>query len=584
MTPEQPAKISSEALHNVQAWLEGPYDKDTKTTIIEMARTNSEELENCFYAYLSFGTGGMRGLMGIGPNRMNIYTVRQTTKGLAHYLKRSCGTKILRVAIGYDSRNHSQLFAQEAARVLAASSIESFLFKELRPTPMVSFACRHLQCHAAIMVTASHNPAEYNGYKVYWADGGQVLPPHDSGITKEVEEVRRNGLIPVSPEQDPYIHTIGAEIDEAYLEALRKLTLWPETDKSSLRVLYSSLHGTGGTVVPQALRQVGITNLSFVREQMTPDGTFPTAKYPNPETEEALRLGINKMMAEGLDLFLATDPDADRLGVVVNHRGVQHILTGNQISSLMAEWICRQLSARGLMPQKPVVVKTIVTTSLVRKIAESWGAACHDVLTGFKYIAQKIHDFETSSAHEQFLFGCEESYGYLYGTHARDKDAVISACVIGEIAWHLQTEGKTLVDALHELWTTYGYFDESQVTCSFGETKAGRDRMAAVMSELRSNPPRSFNGTSCMAFEDLLTNQYQGDPRFRVGTGLPQADVLLFTLSDESKIIVRPSGTEPKIKVYCMLAPSPGDSLEATQLATQERAGKLRANIKEMLR
>lgn len=577
-------KISEEAQKNVQAWLEGPFDMDTKRAIIEMGRTDPEGLENAFYSYLSFGTGGMRGLMGIGPNRMNIYTVRQTTKGLANYLKLQSGAKMLRVAIGFDSRHNSQLFALEAARVLAASSIEAFLFKDLRPTPMVSFACRFLHCNAAIMITASHNPPEYNGYKVYWADGGQVLPPHDTGIMKEVEEVRRGGIIPVSPEQDPYIHILGKEIDEAYLAELHQLELWPETDKSSLKVVYSSLHGTGGTIVPQALHQIGITNLSLVKQQMVPDGAFPTTKYPNPEAEEALRLGIDMMMSTNSDLFLATDPDADRLGVVVNHNGTQHILTGNQISSIATEWIFKRLSERGVLPSNGAVVKTIVTTPLVRKIAERWGGKCYEVLTGFKYIAQKMNEWENNPEQARFIFGCEESYGYLYGTHARDKDGVVCSCVMSEIAWHLKTEGKTLVDALHELWEKYGYFDESLLTCAFGETKAGRDRMAGVMSDLRAHPPQTFNGSSTIAFEDLLTHQFQGDPIHRIGEDLPKADVLFFTLQDESKVIIRPSGTEPKIKVYFMLAASKEGSLEEVQKATKTRAEKMRANTKEMLR
>jgi phosphoglucomutase/phosphomannomutase len=434
------------------------------------------------------------------------------------------------------------------------------------------------------MVTASHNPPEYNGYKVYWSDGGQVLPPHDIGITKEVDEVRRGGLIPVSPEQDPYIHIIGKEIDEAYLEAIHSLELWPETDKSSLSVIYSSLHGTGGTVVPQALHQVGVTNLSFVKQQMIPDGTFPTTRYPNPEVEEALRLGIDAMVSAKLDLFLATDPDADRLGVVVNHKGSPQILTGNQISSIAAEWIFRQLTARGIVPHNPAVVKTIVTTPLVRKITERWGGTCFDVLTGFKYIAQKMNEWEKSPEEQTFIFGCEESYGYLYGTHARDKDAVISSCVISEIAWHLKTEGKTLVDALHELWEKYGYWDESLLTCPFGETKAGRDRMASVMKGLRKSPPQGFNGTPTIAYEDLLTRQFLGDASHRIGGELPPADVLLFTLKDESKIIVRPSGTEPKIKIYFLLTASPGNTLDEIQKATRIRAEKLRVNTKEMFR
>ena len=577
----EPVELSEEAKKNIHAWLEGPYDPDTKKAIIEMARSNPDEVENAFYSYLSFGTGGMRGLMGVGPNRINIYTVRQTTKGLANYLKQQHGKKMLRVVIGFDSRENSQLFAVEAARVLAASSIEAFLFKELRPTPLVSFACRHLHCQAGIMITASHNPSKYNGYKVYWEGGEQVLPPHDIGITKEIEKVRHGGIIPVSPEQDPYIHIIGKEIDEAYLEAIRPLALWPDTDKSSLKVLYSCLHGTGGTIVPQALHQVGITSLSFVKPQMIPDGSFPTAPSPNPEDEGALRLGKEMMIAEGSDLFLATDPDADRLGVSVNHAGIARTLTGNQTASIATEWIFRQLSSRGILPDHSMVVKTIVTTPLVQTIAERWGATCSDVLTGFKYIAQKMNEWEGGESH--FIFGCEESIGYLYGTHVRDKDAVICSCVIAEIAWHLKQEGKTLVDALCELWEKYGYFDESLQTCSFEETKTGRDRMAAVMVQLRKSPPEMFDGTTVVAFEDLLTEQFRGDPHCRVGAGLPKADVLVFSLDGGSKIIVRPSGTEPKIKVYVMMRADAGLPLDETIQATKDCAENIRANIKKML-
>ena len=583
MTAQGSGFLSDEAKKNVQAWLEGPFDPDTKNAILEMGRTDPDGLENAFYTYLSFGTGGMRGLMGVGPNRMNVYTVRQTTKGLANYLKLQPGAKMLRVVIGFDSRKNSQIFALEAARVLAASSIEAFLFKDLRPTPLVSFACRYLRCNAAIMITASHNPPEYNGYKVYWSDGAQVLPPHDVGITKEVEEVRRGGLIPVSPEQDPYIHIIGKEIDEAYLETIRPLQLWPDADKSSLKVIYSSLHGTGGTIVPQALHQAGITNLTFVKQQMIPDGAFPTTRYPNPEVEEALRLGIDSMISSNLDLFLATDPDADRLGAVVNHQGAPQILTGNQISSIATEWIFQRLSDRGMIPPNAAVVKTIVTTPLVRKITERWGGKCVDVLTGFKYIAQKMNEWEKKPELATYIFGCEESYGYLYGTHARDKDAVISSCVLAEIAWHLKTEGKTLVDALHDLWKKYGYYDESLLTLPFGETKVGRDHMAAVMEDLRKKPPQSFNGMQTIAYEDLLRHQFQGDASHQVGEDLPSADVLIFTLKDESKIIIRPSGTEPKIKIYFMLAGSQGENLESIQKAARLRAEKLHINTKEML-
>lgn len=584
MTLDTFPNISSDAKDNVLSWLGGEYDLDTKESIQRMAASNPEELENAFYTHLSFGTGGMRGLMGVGPNRMNIYTVRQTTKGLANYLKTQFPEQQLRVVIGFDSRHNSRLFASEAARVLANSAIEACLFKDLRPTPLVSFACRYLNANAAIMITASHNPPEYNGYKVYWADGGQVLPPHDQGILKEVELVRRRGkIVPVSPEVDPYIRILGHEVDEAYLNSIRPLQLWPDEEKDSISVLYSCLHGTGGTLVPQALRQTKVSQVFFVKEQMVPDGSFPTTRYPNPEDEAALRLGIDCMMANHHDIFMATDPDADRLGVVVTHNGKPHILTGNHTASLLVEYILRQLTSRQAMPKQPVVIKSFVTTPLVRKIASHWGASCIDVLPGFKYIAQKILQYEQVPDGPHFVFGCEESYGYLYGTHARDKDGVICSCLIAEIAWYLKTKNKTLVDALYELWETYGYYDESLATCSFGETKVGRDRMNDCMNSLRATPPVVFADLPCIAFEDMSTGRFYGEPHHRVGKDLPASDALIFTLEDLSQIIIRPSGTEPKIKIYFQLTPQNGSSLPEIIRNTKQKAELLRSFTTKLL-
>lgn len=576
------SELSVEAKRNVKEWLDGPYDIDTKRSIQEMQVSNIEQLENAFYTHLAFGTGGMRGLMGIGPNRMNVYTVRQTTRGLADYLRLQYEDKPLRVAIGYDSRNNSQLFAMEAARVLAAASIESYLFRHLRPTPLVSFVCRHLHCDAGIMITASHNPPEYNGYKVYWNTGGQILSPHEKGVLTEIHRVRQSGVVPVSDEQDPYIHLLGPETDDAYFEAIRPLSLWPKQDKSSLHVVYSCLHGTGGTVVPQALAQIGVSSLSLVKAQMIPDGSFPTTRTPNPEVAEAMRLGTEQMIAEGADLFLATDPDADRLGLVVNHQGIARPLTGNQVALIAVEYLFRQLSNRAILPAHSVVVKTIVTTPLIRTIAEKWGGECLDVLTGFKYIAQKIDELEADPESGHFLFGCEESIGYLYGTHVRDKDGVVSACLMAEIAWYLKTQGKTLVDALEEIWKTYGYYEETLLNCPFGETKVGRDRMASAMKRLRENPPKSFEEFDIVAQEDLLTKKFQGDPRFRVGADLPAADVVLFTILDGSTIVVRPSGTEPKIKVYFMMRAPVGETLEKSRVLLAERSDRLRTSVKEL--
>ena len=571
--------LSEEAKKNVKIWIQGPYDLATKKEIEKMVATDVDGTENAFYTHLSFGTGGMRGLMGVGPNRMNIYTVRQTTKGLANYLKKVSPSHFHRVAIGFDSRHNSQLFAMEAAKVLAASSIESFLFSQLRPTPLVSFVCRHLKCSAAIMITASHNPPEYNGYKVYWSDGGQVLPPHDEGIMREVAAISPSSFINVSPEDDPYIHVIRTEEDEEYFKAIAPLALWPATDKRDIAVVYSPLHGTGGTLIARALRQVGVTSLHVVAPQMIADGSFPTAKRPNPEERDALELGIQMMMDDRHDIFLATDPDADRLGCVVNHQSNPHILTGNQIAALATEWIFQRLSQRNLLPPRPAVVKTIVTTPLISKIAARWGAACFDVLTGFKYIARLMNSWESDPNGYSFIFGCEESYGSLYGTHARDKDAIVAACLLSEIAWHLKRNGKTLVDGLHDLWSTYGYFDESLHTYAFGETKSGRDNMTSVMERLRTSPPSQFAGLACLAFEDLRERAFKGSLELRVGKDLPVSDVLIFSLDGGSRVIVRPSGTEPKVKVYCMLAASPTSSLDVAMKETGKLAGRLKEAI-----
>lgn len=577
--------LSKEAINNIQLWLTGPYDVSTKESINTLMHANPEEAENAFYTHLSFGTGGMRGLMGVGPNRMNIYTIRQTTKGLANYLKKLKPKDHLKVVIGYDSRRNSRLFAIEAARVLAASSIEVFVFKELRPTPLVSFACRHLQCNAAIMITASHNPAEYNGYKVYWSEGGQVLPPHDTGIMAEVAAVCKTQTpIHVTEEDDPFIHVLGKDIDDAYLVAIQPYLLWPHIPKKELSLVYSCLHGTGGTLMPRALTQTGIVNVQYVKEQMVPDGAFPTTRYPNPEEKEALKLGIDLLMTGQHDIFLATDPDADRLGVVVRHNGEARILTGNQIASIAAEWIFTRLTETASLPRNPAIVKTIVTSPLLKKIAEKWNASCFDVLTGFKYIAEKMNEWEKHPEKQTFIFGCEESYGYLYGTHARDKDAIASGCLIAEIAWHFKTQGKTLIDALEDIWKRYGYFEESMTTCSFSETKEGRDRMAEVMKTLRDKPPEKFGKYSCIAFEDLEKKEFRGDSSCKVGGSLPQSDVLLFTLQDFSKIIVRPSGTEPKVKVYFMVTASDSaNNVNEAKTTAKNKCDQLKLVIKEMV-
>ena len=519
----------------VQYWLQANFDDATKKQIQNLLKTDQKALVDAFYANLSFGTGGLRGIMGVGPNRMNSYTVGWATQGLANYLKKQYGHTVeLRVAIGYDSRNNSKAFAEEAAKVLAANDIRVFLFKDLRPTPLVSFACRYHKCHSAIMVTASHNPPLYNGYKVYWNDGAQVLPPHDIGIIEEVNRLHDPDDIKKLSEMDSRVVMMGKEVDDAYLEAILPLKIGQDT---SLRILYSSLHGTGITLMPQAFAQYGFQNVSTVEKQCIPDGNFPTCKRPNPEEKEALELGIEQMLKEGHDIFIATDPDADRVGVVVRHNNEAVILNGNQIACIGAYFIC--LKKR--LVKNAAFVKTIVTTELFRQIVEEHGARCFDVLTGFKYIAEKIREWEETKSYE-YVFGGEESYGYLLGTHVRDKDAIVASCLLAEAASWAKEENKTLVDVLEDIYSQYGFYSEKLQSLDFEESREGRQAMQKRMYEFRNNPPIALAGEKVVSTTDLLNPG-----------PLPKSDVLIWELASGTKIIIRPSGTEPKIKIYLLL-------------------------------
>ncbi|MDF2550313.1 MAG: pgm, partial [Chlamydiales bacterium] len=437
---------------NVTTWLSQDYDVATKEEIRRLLKNSPRELTDAFYTTLEFGTGGLRGLTGVGCNRMNRYTVQYATQGLANYLKSQFkkASEPLKVAISFDSRLSSNEFAEETAKVLAGNGIQVFLFKELRPTPVLSFACRHKKCHAAIMVTASHNPSNYNGYKVYWNDGAQVVFPHDKGIIKEVQQVKAPTQVHLAPMNSPLISYLDESLDEAYLNALAALQIYPKECQKlggALKVIYSNLHGTGITVLPKLLERFGITNLSFVEEQKKPDGSFPTVKSPNPEEREALQLGIKQMEREKADLLIATDPDADRVAAVVMHDGQPAIIDGNQMACLLLEHVLEGLSSKGKLPKNGAAVKSLVTSELFGRIAAAYQVPCLNVLTGFKYIAEKIREWEQTGAH-QFLFGGEESYGYLFGTNSRDKDAIISATLIAEMAALAKAKGQTLVDRL----------------------------------------------------------------------------------------------------------------------------------------
>ncbi|MBU6383273.1 MAG: phospho-sugar mutase [Verrucomicrobia bacterium] len=515
----------------IQSWLKGPYDPEMKAEIRRLLEVDPNSLQDAFFKDLSFGTGGMRGVMGIGTNRMNIYTIRRATQGLANTIRKQPGEGH-RVFIGYDVRNHSREFAEEAARVLSGNNIEVLLSKDICPTPLVSFACRYFHCTAAIMITASHNPPQYNGYKVYWSDGCQVVPPHDAEIMKEVEQIKSPAQVVLGNA----FEEVGSEIDDVYLEHLKQLQMLPAMASVPLHIVYSNLHGTGIRLVPKALKTWGYTHVHLVKEQQSLDGNFPNAPSPNPEEEKAMQLGMAQLMREKGDLFIATDPDADRIGLAVGKTR----FNGNQIGCLCLHHICKTLRDKGEFPENGAFVKSIVTTELFRKIAESFGGKCIDVLTGFKYIGEQIGIWEKAFDSYQYLFGAEESYGYLFGTFVRDKDAVSAACLIAEMAASAKSQGKTLVDILHALYAEFGIHLQSLTSLSFPDSQAGMDETNALMRTLRTTPPQEIGGQAVVLREDFLPGLHH----------LPPSDVLRFWLKDQSKLVIRPSGTEPKVKIY----------------------------------
>lgn len=555
-------------------WLQGNYDEETKREIRELILNNPKEAIDAFYTNLQFGTGGMRGLMGPGSNRMNIYTIQKATQGVANYLKKTLGEgEDLSVFIGYDSRKNSRRFAEEAAKVLAGNGIRAFLTSDIRPTPLVSFGCRYKKCAAALMITASHNPKDYNGYKVYWADGGQVLPPHDKGIVQEANAIQDLAAIQIAENiDDPLIETVEDDVDDAYLNGLKNLSLYPNLAKESsipLKITYTSLHGTGITLAPRALRLMGFFQLNFVDSQVIPDGNFPTAPYPNPEEEAALSLGIQKMLESESDLLIATDPDADRMGVVINHHGKPVILTGNQIACILLNHILEGYDLHQSLPDNPAAIKSVVTTELFRAIAEGHQVKVFEVLPGFKYIAEKIRTWEADHAH-QFIFGAEESYGYLFGTEARDKDAIGASVWIAEAALKAKEDGKTLLEVLDALFEKYGIYQEELISAQFPESKEGKEAMQQAMQKLRQSPLQEIHGDPIVRMDDYLK---QSD--------LPPSDFLIYHFADGSRLMVRPSGTEPKIKVYCGIVENTFDSLEEGLKKAHDRAD---AYLQEVLR
>jgi len=574
--------LAPEILEQIQKWLQPPFDEATRAEIQALVDAqNEKELYERFYQELEFGTGGLRGLMGAGLNRMNQYTVGRATQGLARYMLAHAPGKPedLAAVIACDSRLNSDVFARETARVLAANGIRVYLFDGVRPTPELSFAVRHLRATAGIVVTASHNPKEYNGYKVYWADGGQVVPPHDIGIIAEVQAIRdfsdSKSLPFAAAVAAGKIGVIGEAVDNAYLEAILPLSVKPHICQQwggQLRILYTPLHGSGGALAPLALRRWGFSDVRLCASQSEPDGNFPTVVSPNPEERPALARAIADAEACGAHLVLATDPDADRVGIAVLHNGEYHLLTGNQIASLIVQYILGAHAERGSLLPNAAVVKTIVTTELLAAICESYGVRLDNVLTGFKYIGEKIRQFE-ATGEAVYLAGGEESYGYLVGTHARDKDAVGSCCIIAELAADSLAQRQTLVDRLDAIACRFGVFQESLQSLSLAGAE-GQTQIARIMSVFREQTPKEFMGVAVTEVRDYLRDEVREAATGRVlgATGLPKSNVLVFRLAGGEQIVARPSGTEPKIKFYFGVSDRQGLPIRTKEELAQRRA------------
>ncbi len=541
-------------MQRINEWLNGPYDEKSKNEIRHLLTSDPKALSDAFFKTLSFGTGGMRGIMGVGTNRMNVYTIRRATQGLANYIKTQF-SQDASVFIGYDVRHHSREFAEEAARVLAGNHITVFLSKEICPTPLVSFGVRFFNCQGGIMITASHNPPKYNGYKVYWDDGAQVVQPHDAGIIKKVDQVQDS--IHLAALHSPLIHWVGDELVDAYLRNIAPLQFYPKMSKSHLKIIYSPLHGTGIKALPKALKAWGFSHVSLVEKQSTMDGNFPSAASPNPEDHAALQLGTEQLTETKSDLFIATDPDADRIGVVIPKK---QILSGNQVGCLLLDHICSSYQKQGGLPPLSTFVKTIVTTELFKKIVKNYGGICVDVLTGFKYIGEKIREWESSTSH-RYIFGAEESCGYLFGTSVRDKDAISSACLLAEAAAVAKQENKTLLDRLYELYRLHGLHRECLIQINFSDSLEGMQKMKELMHRLRNNPPSHVAGQPIDRIEDYLKGK----------DGLPPSDVLRLWLKDQTKLVIRPSGTEPKIKIYAEVVEKTTDDLPAQIIRCDQR-------------
>lgn len=544
-------ELEASVSQKIDQWLNGNYDADTKAQIRKMLDENANtELTDSFYRDLEFGTGGLRGTMGPGSNRVNKYTIGTATQGLANYLKKTYPGEKVKVAIAHDSRNNSDVFAQVVADVFSANDINVYFFSALRPTPLLSYAIRELGCKSGVMLTASHNPKEYNGYKAYGADGGQFVSPHDKNVMNEVAAIQSIDEVKFEAKKEN-IELLGEEIDTKYLDAITALSVSPDAIKrqKNLKIVYSPIHGTGITLVPKALKQFGFENVILVDEQTTPDGNFPTVVYPNPEEKEALTLALKKAKETDADLVLATDPDADRVGIAAkNKQGEFELMNGNQTAVLLIDYLLTAWQKEGKLDGNQYIVKTIVTTYLIDELAKKKNVECYNTLTGFKYIGELITEFEGKKT---FIGGGEESYGYLIGELVRDKDAVVSAAFIAEMTAYYADNGKSLFDALLDIYAEHGLYKEKLVSIT-KKGKSGAEEIKAMMERFRTNPPKSLGGSKVVTLKDYEQSKETDIASNSVTKiDLPKSDVLQFVTEDGSIISARPSGTEPKIKFYC---------------------------------
>ena len=566
-----------------EEWLRNPYFDEATKEELRSIGDDDNEIKERFYRELEFGTAGLRGVIGAGTNRMNIYTVRKATQGLANYIIKNNGQE-KGVAIAYDSRRMSPEFADEAARCLAANGIKAYIFESLRPTPELSYAVRRLGCIAGINITASHNPPEYNGYKVYWEDGAQITPPHDKGIMDEVKAVTDYNTVKTMDREEAktagLYEVIGEEVDDGYIAELKKQVIHQDSINAvgrDLKIVYSPLHGTGNIPARRILKELGFTNVYVVKEQELPDGEFPTVSYPNPEAKEAFELGLKLAGEVDADLILATDPDADRLGVYVKDTasGEYKVLTGNMSGCLLADYEIGQRKALYGLPDDGFLIKTIVTSNLADAIAKGYDIGLIEVLTGFKYIGQQILKFETTGK-GTYLFGFEESYGCLIGTHARDKDAIVATMALCEAAAYYRTQGKTLWDAMLDMYERYGYYKDDIQSITLKGIE-GLQKIQQIMDTLRKNPPAEIGGYTVLKARDYQADTIKDTATGEVTkTGLPFSNVLYYDLSDDAWVCVRPSGTEPKVKFYYGIK---GNSLADAE----EKSAKLGKEVLAMI-